>query len=58
MDTSCSVRSCDRGGGHVIVVIATARSVEIANSTSPPVPSYFCCNSENTRIVSSDTGNV
>lgn len=42
----------------MIVVIATARSVEIANSTSPPVPSYLCCNSEKNRIVSSDTGNV
>ena len=58
MDTSCSCPSCDRGGGHVTVVIATARSVEIANSTSPPVPSYFCCKCDRSCIVSSDAGNV
>ena len=50
--------SSDRGGGHVIAVIATARSVEIANSTSPPVPSYLCCNSDKSCIVSSETGNA
>lgn len=57
MDASSSLRSCDRGGGHVSVVIATARSVELANSTSPPVPSYFCCRSERSCSISSDGGN-
>lgn len=42
----------------MIVVIATARSVKIANSSSPPVPSYLCCNSERICIIFSDIGNV
>lgn len=42
----------------MIDVIATARSVDVANSTSPPVPSYLCCNSERSCIISSGTGNV